>query len=103
MFPLGKGQQAKGTLRYAKRKPAGAGPVVVDVTGDLAVEGKMGAAEVKKGTYKVKGTQTYDPALGEWVAGNLDVAITMDASLPNGTPVTGGGTSTLTMSRRGPK
>jgi hypothetical protein len=104
VFPLGKGQQARGTLHYAKRKRVGTdGPVFVDVSGDLSVQGMMGKARITKGTYRVEGTQTYDPALGEWVAGDLSVAITMDAALPDGTPVKGGGTTTLTMFRRDPE
>lgn len=104
VFPLGKGQKAKGTLHYVKRKPPGdGGPVFVDVSGVLAVQGMLGKATIKSGTYKVSGTQTYDPALGEWVAGDLDVTMSFDATAPDGAPVKGGGTVALTMFRRDPE
>jgi hypothetical protein len=103
LFPVGEKQVARGTLHYAKQsEPRKGGLVGVDVSGDLAVTGKMGKAETKKGTYTVKGEQTYDPALGQWVAGRLEVAMEFEAVQPDGTVIKGGGPVIMLMNRVDP-
>jgi hypothetical protein len=103
VFPLGERQLARGTLHYAKQsEPRKGGLVGVDVSGDLEVTGKMGRAEMKKGTYKVKGEQTFDPSLGQWVAGRLEVEIDFEAVQPDGAVVKGGGPVIMLMNRIDP-
>jgi hypothetical protein len=100
VFPLGDRQLARGTLHYAKQaEPRKGGLVGVDVSGDLTVAGKMGQAEMKKGTYKVKGEQTYDPALGQWVAGRLAVEMDFEAVQPDGAVIKGSGPVIMLMNR----
>lgn len=101
LFPLGKGQKARGTLHYAKRPGKRAdGRVEVAVNGRLEVSGKMGQAAIKKGDYKVSGVQVYDPALGDWDSGKLTVDMEFEGVTPAGVILRGSGPVTLDLARR---
>jgi hypothetical protein len=103
VIPLGDRRLARGTLHYTKQaEPRKGGLVGVDVEGEMAVTGKMKGAEVKKGTYVVKGEQTYDPALGQWVAGRLTIETDFEAVLPDGAVIKGGGPVIMLMNRIDP-
>ena len=76
---------SKGTLHYAKRpatKPGG--PIEVDVSGTLTLAGRFGDADIKSGRSEVKGVQTYDPALREWVAGKLTITKEIESATAGG-------------------
>ncbi len=101
VLPFGRGQHGTGALRYAKKgEPDKDGKITVDVTGFLKVTGTHDVAEIKRGEYKVAGTQVYDPKLREWVSGKLTVAVGWDAQLPNGMTIHGDGPATYTLTRR---
>jgi hypothetical protein len=93
-FSMGQGQFAEGKLTYRKLSPVVAGkPVKVAVSGELAAEGKVGAATIKNGTYKISGQQVFDPADSEWVNGEWKAAISFDYEV-KGQP-TGSATGTM--------
>jgi hypothetical protein len=101
LVPLGDGKMARGTLHYAKRPGAPPrDPVEVDVTGKLEASGKIDGAEIKGTRYEVKGVQTYDTKLREWVAGKLVVAMDFQSTQPDGTTLRGKGPLTITLTRR---
>ena len=78
-------QKSEGTLHYVKRPAAkGSGLIEVDVSGKLAITGKYGPAEIKKAHRDVKGVQTFDPRLGEWVAGKWTIQSEIEAVTPQG-------------------
>ncbi len=75
----------KGTLHYAKRPAAKpGGPIEVDVSGTLTLAGRFGEADIKSGRSEVKGVQTYDPALREWVAGKLTITKEIESANAGG-------------------
>lgn len=100
LMPLVKGRVARGTLHYAKR-PARRddGRVEVDVAGKLDLVGDLGGARSRKGIYTVKGVQTYDPALGDWVAGKLTVDMDYETAQPDGNVFYGRGPVVMTLTR----
>jgi hypothetical protein len=70
---MGNGGYAKGKLTYKKAKDEKGRPIV-KVTGTLRNDSYQlpgQPVKMKEARYVVNGVQTYDPALGEWVAGKL--------------------------------
>ena len=59
----------------------------------------MGQADIKAGHEEVKGIQTYDPALGEWVAGKLTIAREIETVAPGGDTRTIRSTIVMTLAR----
>jgi hypothetical protein len=93
---VGNGAFAKGKLAYKKVK-GGDGGQAVRVSGTLTNDGyKLPANPL---THKVKhvvsGTQTYDPAQKEWIAGKFTIDVSMQASTDDAVVVTGKGTMVL--------
>jgi hypothetical protein len=97
---LGSRQFARGSLSYQKAGTDDEGNIKVQVSGDLKAEGKFGPTDIKTGLYRVKGEQLYDPNSNSWVAGRLDVELTLEL-LTGGNPAgTSTGTMRLTLKRK---
>ncbi len=79
---MGNGQFAQGVLKYKKNGSTPEGLLKVDVSGELKAEGKLGLGEINNGKYRVDGQQMYDPARKAWIAGrlNIDLTLTMEAN-----------------------
>lgn len=77
---LGNGQHAHGTLRYEKllTEPGPGGTMRVKVSGELRAEGSVGIGELRNGSYRVSGEQVYDPAIGAWASGRLDLDVSFE-------------------------
>lgn len=102
LMPLGKGRTARGTLHYVKRPGKAAdGRVEVDVSGRLELVGELGTAKARRGDYTVKGSQTYDPSLGDWISGKLTVNMSYETVRPDGTTFYGRGSVVMTLVRLG--
>ena len=92
------GQESHGTLHYVKRpatKPGG--PIEVEVSGKLKLTGKWGPGEIKEGHEEVKGVQTFDPSLGDWVASKLTIVTEIEMVTPAGETQTMRSTSVRTL------
>jgi hypothetical protein len=95
------GRKSEGTLHYRKRPAAKpGGPIEVEVSGKMILTGKHGRDDIKTGHDEVKGVQTYDPGLGEWVAGKLTIARVMEMVTPAGEAQTMRITTVMTLSRQ---
>jgi len=67
---------ATGTFMYQKlQTDKESKKVEIEVTGELTNEGSASYGEVKNAEYCVKGTQTYDLEMNDWVSGNLTIEI----------------------------
>jgi hypothetical protein len=77
-LPVGHGQYATGTLTYRKTGTDAQGKSSVQVLGELSAQGKLGPADIKKGTYSVNGTQVFDTGAKAWVSGQLNIEVSLD-------------------------
>ncbi len=94
-------RKTEGTLHYVKRPATkGSGPIEVDISGKLIITGRYGPDEIKKAHQDVTGAQTFDPSLGEWVAGKLTILTEIDAATPQGETRTERTATVMTLSRR---
>lgn len=76
-FAMGNGNVARGTLTYTRGEKGKDGTVTVAVKGTLKGSGKQGPLDIKDATYVLDGKQVWDPTLGDWSEGKLDVAMSM--------------------------
>jgi hypothetical protein len=75
---MGNGGYAKGKLTYEKIKGAKAGQTKVKVSGRLTADSVTlpgNPLTIKDAKYDVTGDQTYDAAVGDWVAGDLVIQV----------------------------
>lgn len=99
LLPLS-GQATEGTLHYVKRPAAKpGGPIEVDVSGKLKLTGKWFDGDIKAGQAEARGVQTYDPSLGEWVAGKLTMAREAETVAAGGETKTIRMTTVMTLTR----
>ncbi len=84
-FSIGGGQFAQGTLKYQKDGEGPGGTTKVKISGELKAEGKTGVGEIKNGTYKVEGSELYDPSKSAWVSGQIKANMALDV-LSEGQP-----------------
>lgn len=77
-FSMGSGNVARGALTYTRGAAGPDGRVPVTVSGTLKGAGRQGPLEIRDAVYRVEGTQTFDPALGDWAAGELKIELSMD-------------------------
>lgn len=98
-FSMGNGNLATGKLTYTRGETVD-GRTTVSVKGTLNGRGMHGPLEIKSAVYEISGTQQFDPAVGDYVAGTLDVKISME--LAQGGQVLGNGKGTIkaTLSQR---
>lgn len=74
---MGNGGFAKGKLTY-KKVAGGKGGQAVQVSGTLTNESFQWPDKpvtIRNAKYAVRGEQTYDPAVGEWISGKLTVDV----------------------------
>lgn len=96
-FAIGGGQFAQGTLKYQKDGEGPGGTTKVKVSGELKAEGKSGVGEIKNGTYKIDGSELYDPSKSAWVSGRITAEMTLDV-LSDGQPAgSASGSMTFTL------
>jgi len=98
-FSMGNGNVAKGKLTYTRGETVD-GRTTVSVKGTLDGKGMQGPLEIKSAVYEISGTQQFDPAVGDYVAGTLDVKISMELAQGGQVLGTGKGTIKATLSQR---
>lgn len=88
--------EAAGKLTYTKINGDKAGQAV-KVAGTLKADGlTVKGGTIKEGKYTVTGTQTYDPKIQEWIAGELNIDLSLIVDPGNKQLATGKGKMKLT-------